>query len=1304
MKKISLLTICVFLILSIYTTRSYADSLEALYPVYGVNRYNSIYRDESGLVWLGTERGLFVYDGYETVHIKSGEVKNIISIETSKICIMFSETICLYDIVEEHFIQTSLDKADLGNCRSMVYKDRIVYASTDKQGLIAYDIEKDNWKVLFYDMNDAIHSISLVENKIYVGGTRKLRLYDINSSEITNLDLPDMETVNRILWDKNRKCLWVGNIGSLYQYFPISKTYVKVNIPENSIKCMLLDDNNNLLLGTDSGLIIYKPEIPEIQVIEHDAQYQHGLSSNIIWDIYQDDSHNIWLGTDFGITIMHYTPYYKEVSILEFAKNLALDNKQGNYISHIYQDRFGDIWLGGRNGVIHKINDERGDWFNKGNPPYDLPHSRIRQIKEDKDGELWLCTDGGLLLYDRKKNQFDYLNLIDKGSGKSINYVYDIWDDSHGLLWIMLYNGEIVVLDKRKINPNKKEPYVVVPVDEYIKGVYEASKCKDRQLIEDNQGNAWVSRVDGLLCIEKNSRMVIFIPISSSQDEGNNGISNLILGEDGLLWFSYLDRIGYINPITKEYKISPTSLFDAKDIIKDMVYYAGNLWIESVYKTIVFNTNTKESKELFLPPNDYSVVFYDKKKDQIVFGGNDVLLYVKPDIMFDKTRVYPTRVVSINSEGNRLQQGTDYWVKNYNGINYNIFPPTFTQFNIEISSFKFLQSKRIGYEYQLGDISDKWSPVGIGNNKISLMNLTPGKYKLKLRSSVDMDLISVYYFEIMTPWYLSNWAYSFYVLLAMIFLGGIIQYFFNKNKRKYERMEREKLLEVSNLKMDFFTNMSHELKTPLSLVIAPLERLYSEIKGTKYEFTVNLIYNNAQRLNKLIQRILDFKQMEYMDHETMIYSKVGLNQLIQVVCKSFSNILKEKEITLELSLYKEEIWLDIDLLKIESVLYNLLSNAVKFVPKKDGRIIVKSDKDEETSNVRLSISDNGTGIDEQEQKLIWLRLYQGKNNKDNAKGVGIGLYLVKKFVSMHGGEITVDSKVGKGTTFEITLPLSKKEEVGIKELATQETVQKSTMLPKILVVDDNEEILSFLTNIDSDKYEYLKATDGKKGLEIALQEIPDLIIVDEMMPEMSGLEMCRLIRKDKRITSVPIIMLTAKDDKETELSSIKTGIDVFIPKPFEVSQLILRMEQLLQSRKELREQVKLHVMMDQTAEVKKEVLSGDERLMKEIFQIIEDRLSDSAFNVSSLCEELGISQKQLLRTLKKQTGETPVSFIRKIRLKKAALLIQQHKFTISEIMFMVGFSHPSYFTKCFVEEYKMTPKEYEESYTAGKDN
>ena len=169
--------------------------------------------------------------------------------------------------------------------------------------------------------------------------------------------------------------------------------------------------------------------------------------------------------------------------------------------------------------------------------------------------------------------------------------------------------------------------------------------------------------------------------------------------------------------------------------------------------------------------------------------------------------------------------------------------------------------------------------------------------------------------------------------------------------------------------------------------------------------------------------------MEYMDHETMIYSKVGLNQLIQVVCKSFANILKEKEITLELSLYKEEIWLDIDLLKIESVLYNLLSNAVKFVPKKDGKIIVKSDKDEETSNVRLSISDNGIGIDEQEQKLIWLRLYQGKNNKDNAKGVGIGLYLVKKFVSMHGGEITVDSKVGKGTTFEITLPLSKKGEV-----------------------------------------------------------------------------------------------------------------------------------------------------------------------------------------------------------------------------------------------------------------------------------
>ena len=372
---------------------------------------------------------------------------------------------------------------------------------------------------------------------------------------------------------------------------------------------------------------------------------------------------------------------------------------------------------------------------------------------------------------------------------------------------------------------------------------------------------------------------------------------------------------------------------------------------------------------------------------------------------------------------------------------------------------------------------------------------------------------------------------------------------------------------------------------------------------------------------------------------------------------------------------------------------------------RSGRIEVNILLNDDHDRVYIVVKDNGVGIAAEELKLIWLRLYQGGNKQLNPQGTGIGLYLVKRFVELHQGDVRIESEPGQGTTATIELPLSGDNQVPIVNDDPVQEIKsiikaQSAQRPTLLIIDDNDELRSFLVSAFANSYQCLQAQNGKEGLDLALKQTPDIIIVDEMMPVMTGLEFCNQLRKATHMAATPIIMLTAKDDGTTELNSMKMGVDVFMAKPFDLNRVTLRIEQLLESRKQQQEKIQLDKMIDSTADVKDELLNDDERLMKQVLRVIEDNMSDSAFNVTQLCAETGIGSKRLLRMLKKKTGLSPVNFIRQIRLKKAAILLQQNKFTVSEVMFMVGFSHPSYFTKCFTEEFGVSPKEYSDAQIA----
>lgn len=507
------------------------------------------------------------------------------------------------------------------------------------------------------------------------------------------------------------------------------------------------------------------------------------------------------------------------------------------------------------------------------------------------------------------------------------------------------------------------------------------------------------------------------------------------------------------------------------------------------------------------------------------------------------------------------------------------------------------------------------------------------------------------------------------------------------------------------MKIDFFTNMSHELKTPLSLILAPISIMLSEIKEPKTKEYLDIINKNALRLNTLIQSILNFKRIEYKEESMVIRTKQELGAMIASALNMFKPVCEKKHISIEFNRCESMIWMNLDVVKMESVLYNLISNAIKFVSEDNGKVTIVLNYDQASNNAYITIKDNGEGIPKNEINMIWTRLYQGSNKKHNPNGTGIGLYLVKKFVELHNGTITIKSEVKKGTSFIIAIPNDDKNRIKEAGLPIQmqdeenENFHENDNRSLLLFVDDNEEILSFMSQTFSTSYRCVTANNGEKGLKSALEYKPDLMIIDEMMPVMNGMTLCRKLRKEMPTTSIPVIMLTAKDDNNTEIESIKSGVDAFMPKPFDINRLRLRIEQLLESRRLMQSKWQMEKSIDMATSISGNILNDDEKLMNDIIKTLEERMSDSSFNVTMLCEELGVGTKRVLRLIKTQTGMTPVNFMRIIRMKKAAVLLRQNKFTVSEVMYMVGFQNTSYFSKCFTTEFGISPKEYMEKET-----
>lgn len=1306
--RVLLLLICLpFFFLQIYGQKMNYQTFENISLGPEASVINCFIQDPQGIIWIGSNKGLFSFDGYAAQPHYSFDNQTGIRIYCG---LVFGNYLYLgtdngmlkYNYKTDRYEQPEIKFPT--DIRSISLRKGVLWIGS-LNGLYTYDLKKkqlvnirpeDTPGLPHQTIYSIIHSR---DDLLYFGTYNGLCRYLPKSNTFEEIKLPvdtqkSNQFVNSLLEDSTRNCIWIGTEGCLYKYTPAQKKTEKINLfRDNSIKSLAMDQDNNLLLGSDNGLYVYMEQTSEIKHIVHDSRNTKSLSNNIQWSIFADKEKNIWLGTDYGISLARNNRSFQFVPISQIT-----GIGDGNQFFSIFKDSRNNFWFGGTNGLICSpsltAQADNAIWYRMGDKKYPLSHNRIREIYEDKDKNLWIATDGSINRYDYAKKQFVHYNIVDSTHTHNSNWAYHIFEDDRKQLWIATCLGGIFVVDKNKLLQSKLDYYIAEHNYFTQNGL---SGNFINQILPDHDGNIWVLLYNnGINKIDSKTGHIDKIPVETQV--GGENPNYIICDKDGFIWVGFRSGLIRMNPKNQASMFVKFDTYGDSEILS-MAEENENIWISTTGGVWVLNKQNLQVQRLNIMNRFFTSLFIDKPANKIYLGGVDGFAISSPEILKEGTPDAPIILTALYINDKLFRPGTQY--KGYSIRYLDEITLNHSQNNVtfEFSDLLFSQDEKNKFVYKLEDFDSGWNLLSANTNRISYTNLTYGDYRLVI-SKLDIngrpsEITRSLHIHITPPWYYSVWAKGMYVILFIGLILWVINYFRVKNRLKIENIKKEKSLELSNLKIDFFTNVSHEFKTPLSLIIAPVSKLLIDMKDPQEKKQLELVQKNAMKLNSLIHQVLDFNR-DGNAHTNLIPSKIEFVEFARSLFSIYEEGFKEKNLRLTFSAPDcQKLYMQVDVLKIESALNNLISNACKYT-KEGGAISLSLNYREKEEQLEIKISDTGIGIPQQDLPYVFERFFQSSITSKDKEGTGIGLYLVKTYVELHGGKITISSEEGNGTVVTVTLPLIADSQTEVAEdTAVAESQESRQGKPVVLIVEDNTGIANFIYQTLTPYYHCLVAHNGKIGLEMCLQQIPDLIIADIMMPVMDGLEMCKRIKKNVPASTIPIILLTAKDDKSTEFESIRLQVNAFISKPFDPGMLLSRINQLLKSKQQVETKIRIETI---TSPKGIEATSLDEQFLSNITRIIEEKISDSDLNVNALSEISKISSKQIYRKLKQLTGLTPVEYIKSIRLKKAAMLLNQNKFSVAEVMYMVGYSNHSYFSKCFQSEFGKTPRQFMEKF------
>lgn len=1282
-------------------------------------------QDTQGLIWIGSNKGLFSYDGYSSQpHFTFGERSNTriycgAVVDSTYLYIGADNGLLIYNYRTDTYQEPEADFPT--DIRTLALRDGVLWLGT-LNGLYTYSPETRQLSAITEGLpHQTIYSIIRAsDDNLYIGTYNGCCRYIPATGRFETIDLPvtrgrSNQFINSLLEDTARDCIWIGTEGCLFKYTPADGHTQRIDaFHDNSVKSLALDGNGQLLVGTDNGLYVYQEDEPLLHVV-HDSRNLQSLSNNIIWTIFADREHNVWLGTDYGISMSRHNSVLRHIPISQIT-----GTGEGNQFYSMLRDTHGTYWFGGTNGLIRftVLMDGEQDvaWYKMGDRKYPLSHNRVRHLYEDREQQLWVATDGSISRYDPAKRQFIHYNIVDSTRRYNANWTYSLFEDRDGQLWIATCLGGIFVVDKENLMRSSGGLYMAEKTYSIHNGL---SGMFINQMIPDREGNVWALLYNSPNSIEKiNPRTGEVTHIAAGELKGERTPNFILCAEDGYIWIGFPGGVMRVTPENDSIRMLPFDAYNHYEVLS-MAEADGRIWISTTDGFWVADQQTLEVRRLNITDKRFTSMFFDRTSREFYLGTADGFAISSPEALLTEHLEQPLILTALYVNNQLYQLGIRYSQR----INLD-----YDQNNLafELSDLPYSLEEKNKLVYRLEGVDREWNLLKPNTNRITYNNLNYGDYRL-IVSKLDAygkpsEKTYALDIHIIPPWYYTLWAKAVYVLLCLVLILWTINFFRVKNRLKLERLEKEKILEQSQTKMEFFTNLSHDLKTPLSMIIAPISRMLPAIKNQQEKKQLEQVQRNAMKLNSLIHQGLDFNRVDSGKNALLILSQIELVSFVRGLLALYAEEkTKEKLLTFDFHTDREKIYIQMDAIKLESILDNLLSNAVKYTPE-GGSVTLRLETPRDGKEVRISVSDTGIGIPRQDQPYIFQRFFQSSQTAGKKEGTGIGLYLVKTYTELHGGSVLLTSEENKGTTIILNLPVVSLEQMSAdtvpepiaseKELAlsSAETVTSgvepvtfraepavsdtdtaSSEAPLILIVDDTPEITEFIYQMLHANYRCRIAENGKIGVELAMELSPDLIIADVMMPVMDGLEMVRRLKKHIPTSTIPIILLTAKSDKETELESIQLNIEAFVPKPFEPDILLSRVQQLLAAREMHEAKARIEAL---SAPKEIEAVSYDEKFLANIIHLIEEHISDSELNVNALCEWTSTNNKQMYRKIKQLTGMTPVEYIKSIRIKKAAMLLKQQKFTVAEVMYMVGFSNHSYFSKCFQAEFGVTPKQY----------
>jgi len=1135
--------------------------------------------------------------------------------------------------------------------------DLWVYPSVADKGASFYDINSKSWTLL--DRNSTIRlSSSFIRTigqdnngLIWIGTDHGgVNIYDKKNKKIqilrSDIFNPNSIRQNSIisLFCDNDGIVWAGTYKNGVSYyhpnmFKFKKAPLSFHFRQDTeiFDCNVLykDRLDNLWIGTNGqGLVKYEEKKDDFRIFRSDARNSKSLSSDIITAITEDDAGVIWIGTFLGGMNACKGTDFTRYQIDESNSN-SLSSKS---VYGICEDNKNNLWIATLGGGINKLDFSRKNFtrYNRINSPA-LTTNFFLSASLDQYNNIYMSSDQGIYMIDSKERRvqpyFKDNSLLDSLTNASVNNVIS---DSRNLLWIATDNGINVY------NPTNRSFFYItiqkgLPSNEVV------------SLIEDNNGNIWAGTRNGLVCIYCNFE--------------NNNL------ECKIAYFDTKDGL-------------PSSVCNQNAIFKDRngVIYIGCTkgYVSFHPDNIIFNQ--------YVPKPRFT----------------DLLIANQPITPNTK---YKNRVIIEKSIAD-----LEKIVLNYNETNFTLL----------FSAFNYLHPEKNQFRYMLEGLDKEWTNTKNGLGAASYSNLNPGNYRLIVYASNDDSIWSekplIMEIIVKPPFWLTWWAYAIYLLIVATIIRLFVKYKLNKQKHEFEQaqkiMEANKIHEIDELKFRFFTNISHEFKTPITLILTPLEKLLKEPVTNEQRNLLNIMRRNAQNLLNMVNEILDFRKLDLKKMNLSITSG-DIISFLKEICFTFSELAAEKTIKLTYTTYLEELQMDFDPEKMNKIITNLLSNAFKFTEKGHIDVSVGISETRQNTDIKMlsvKVSDTGIGIEDKYLDKIFDRFFRiGNHQKSSQPGTGVGLHLVSEYVKLHKGEILVESTVGKGSSFTVLIPIynssfkeSRNQDIihSGENNQRQETIapdnNEKKGLPLLLVVDDNNDFREFIHSLFYNSYRVITAKDGEDAYNKVMDELPDLILCDVMMPKMDGYEFCRKVKEDIRTSHIPVILLTAKSSEENQYSGLEAGADDYISKPFNIDMLTLKISKIIERQKKSQNNFKKKIDIS-PSEI--QIMTVDEKFVKKAVGIVEENIGNAEFLVEDLCREMGMSRVYFYKKILALTDKSPSEFIRFIRLKRAANLLKKSQLFVNEVAFQVGFNDPKYFRKYFKDEFGITPNEYKKKFT-----